>query len=253
MKISFKHLDWFMELDTPDYETRNFGLVVGELRLANETFGIGNSYDPNLLDVLLGNKISICTFRGKEDTKLISYLNSLGFKFIGSFYTLKLDKDDFVETSLINPELTVVEATGDDFERMYEIERDVFDYSSYQMDDRLPKDMTADRNVKRVEAYVTKPNHHAFLVKKGDVTLGFIQFLYDKGVAYAVNGAIDKEHHQQFMGTIMYSGAFRKIFDSGMTTILSGVSVQNVRALKIHQACGFKITDSEIHLRWIEK
>ena len=254
MKVLFKENNkWFMELTTPDYERDNFGMKVGELRIANETQAVGSNDDPFLSKLLVDSGIQMCTFRGKEDTTLVQYLNKQEFKFIGTFYSLGLTQSDFRETSLCHPEWVVEEATELEYGRVCSIEKEVFDFSTYQMDNRIMSEFSSRRNVKRVQTYFTKPNHHTFVIKEGGIILGFIQFVYENDMAMAVNGAIHPSHHKKFLGTMMYNEAFKAIFDSGIRVITSGVSAQNVKALRIHQSCGFKIIDAEIHLRWIEK
>jgi len=240
-----------MEVSIPNYEKVNFGCAVAELRLRPKA-EVDDEW--MALSSILGDKdIDVCTFKGREDTRLVQVLNDMGFKFISTFYTLSLDRTDFMETTHENIALRVEEATDADIERVYDIERGVFDYSTYQMDDRLSADKMSERNVRRVASYVGKPNNLIFLIKRDSAILGFIQFLYDDDIAHAVNGAIVRSLQDQFVGSLMYSGAFKSIFNTGITTITSGVSAQNIRALRIHQACGFKIIDAEIHLRWIRK
>lgn len=252
MNTFFYKNDWLFELTIPEYEISTFGCKIGELKKINIDPPYKNIFDLNEIgSYCKTNDILSCTFRGKEDINIIRYLNSLGFQFVSTFYTLSCDHEEFKRIDIDN-ELKVIEATEKDFDRILEIESKVFDYSTYQIDPLYPNDITSLRNVKRVKFYFPNPNHHSFIIRKGDIIIGFIQFLYDNtnGIAYAENGAVDPDFHEQFIGTKLYSESFVSIFNSGINKIMSGVSAQNDRALKIHLATNFKIINQEIHLRW---
>jgi ribosomal protein S18 acetylase RimI-like enzyme len=242
--IKFKKDNMYFGLTVPDYEIGNFGYKVGELRKIDSV----GTFD-DIIAYCISNDILSCTFRGKEDINIVRYLNSIGFQFVSTFYTLSCDRDEFKRIDIDN-DLNVIEATKNDFDRILEIESKVFDYSTYQIDPLFPNDITSKRNVKRVSFYFPNPDHHTFIIMKDNLILGFIQCVYDKGIVHYVNGAVDPDFHERFVGTKMYSESFLSVFNSGIDKILSGVSAQNTRALKIHMATGFRIIDQEIHLRW---
>jgi ribosomal protein S18 acetylase RimI-like enzyme len=252
MNTYFCKNDWIFELTTPEYEISTFGDKIGELRKVDIKIPNKNVFELDEIDLYCKtNNILSCTFRGKEDINIVRYLNSIGFQFVSTFYTLSCDRSDFKRIDIEN-DLNVIEATEKDFDRILEIESKVFDYSTYQIDPLFSNDITSKRNVKRVKFYFSNPNHHTFIIMKGTLVIGFIQFLYDNilGIAYAENGAVDPDFHERFVGTKLYSEAFVSIFNSGINKIMSAVSAQNVRALKIHLSTNFKIINQEIHLRW---
>jgi ribosomal protein S18 acetylase RimI-like enzyme len=251
MNPHFYKNDWLFELTMPEYEIDTFGGKIGELRKVDTDIAGKDVFDlDEFKPYCAANKILSCTFRGKEDIKLVRYLNEIGFMFVGTFFSLSCDRNDFKKIEIGN-NLKVTEANKNEFNKVLDIELKVFDYSSYQLDPMFPLDTTSKRNVKRVAFYFNNPDHHLFVIKKDEQILGFIQFLYDTkaGIASAVNGAIDPDFHEQLVGSKMYSDSFASIFNQNINKIVSHVCAQNVRALKIHLATNFKIIDHELHLR----
>lgn len=246
-EIIFKKDKWLFELTMPEYETTTFGGRMSELRLTKK--GIVSFSLDNIRDYLFANNILACTFRGREDTLLVQYLNDLGFKFIGTFNTMTCECGEF--KFIIGPrDLKVSEAQKKDYEAILNIEDRVFDYSTYQLDPLFQRSVTAYRNVLRVKSYFGKPNHCIYVIKHDKKVIGFLQFILDweKKIANCVNGAVDPDYHNLFVGPKLYNYSFGDILLS-MRKIISGCSNQNIPVLKIHRACGFRITDQEIHLR----
>lgn len=254
--IYFHRDQWFFKISEPKYEIDNFGYKVAELRLINtpEKLKYGDiSFSMNFLRDYLKQRIVIaCTFRGEEDIKLVRYLDSLGFKFVGTFNTMKCIKSEFKEIT-IKSNLKTKMTTGlvDEAKQILNIEKKVFDYSSYQLDPDFPNEITAKRNVMRVKSYFGDKNHVIFTIKQKNKVLGFLQFIInkEKHTANCVNGAVDPEFQGMFVGPVLYSEAFNSIFNFGVNEITSGCSNQNIGALKIHTNCGFRIINNEIHLR----
>lgn len=251
-EIIFKKDNWLFELTIPEYETTTFGGKMSELRLVPKRCLSSPSFALDYIDeYLMTNDILACTFRGKEDTRLVQYLNELGFKFIGTFNTMVCKELEFKEIPM-QTDLIVMDGQKRDYDAILEIESRVFDYSSYQLDPLFLNEITAYRNVLRVKSYFNNPNHHSYIIKNEKKVIGFLQFLIDdiNKIGKCVNGAVDPDYHGMLVGPKLYSDAFKHIFDSFfMNKIISGCSNQNIPVLKIHRACGFRITDHEIHLR----
>jgi len=243
--------DLFFELKTPEYEIPTFGGKIGELRLIgadkvyNSDFLLFESLDGYLRD----NGYIACTFRGDEDIWLVRFLNDNGFKFVGTFSKLVCPVK--MNTHIrVNTDLNVTLACEDDYEGILSVCRNVFDYSTYQMDYDFSLAKMAERNVNRVKSYFTHPKHVCYVIKIYGVVQGFLQFVFEGDKAKCVNGAVAEDYQGLVVGSKLYSDSFSHVFDFwGADTIESGCSNQNIPVLKLHDACGFKIKSQEIHLR----
>lgn len=249
--IIFSKDKWLFKLEIPEYETPIFGAKMAEVRLISQPETASYSMD-NIKEYLDLNEILACTFRGKEITVLVQYLNNLGFRFIGTFNTLYCRNEQFTRIT-VNSGMKVIKAEPKDYDKLLDIESKVFDYSSYQLDPLFSNEIAAYRNALRVKSYLGNANHVAYVVKHEKSIIGFLQFIIDSGkrIAKCVNGAVIPDHHGHFVGPKLYSDAFQYIFASGVYSITSGCSNQNTSAYKIHSACGFRITEQEIHLRLV--
>ena len=253
MRNIFLHSSLAFELTIPEYETANFGYKMSELRF------IGKYEDTqpgdylflmnNIAEFLSVNNIMACTFRGKEDIKIVQYLNELGFAFIGTFTSMYCLPHEFKQIP-INENYKVVMAKESDHPGILALEERVFDYSSYQIDSRFLSDMTAKRNAKRVASYFGNPNQFCFILRDEEMkVIGFIQALCVDNVIDLVNGALDPAYHGKRIGASLYYGSFLLMFNSGASIINTNFCTQNIPVLKIKKACGFRFKDQEIHLR----
>lgn len=252
MKFTLYKLWCMFELSVPRYEKETFGHYVGELRKVELDDMHYNYPEMRVLpDYLHGNRIMACTFRGKEEPDVVRHLNSLGFLFVSTYSDVVCVRRDFTEIE-VNSDI-VVEPTSspDDYEAMCLIKHRVYDYSTYQVDSRFDSAVTSLRNVKRLRSYFNNPNHVAYVCRVGGEVVGYLQFVLDKiwKVGYCVNGAVSPDYHGLFLGAKLYSDAFKGVFGMGCDSITSGYSNQNFPVMKLHQACGFKVSKHEIHLR----
>lgn len=246
---------WTFELKTPKYEEDNFGCKVGELRLVEPNdeacFQMKDIFE--VFDML---DIEACTFRGREETQLVRFLNKIGFQFVGTYRYFECKREDFKPCAVGE----VVELNEEDNARIELIERNVFDFSTYQIDGRFNNDQCAMRNANRVKSYFDHPNYYSYGVTYDGFVVGFIQFIVDpvNRTAENVNSALLTQ--DKGLGKILYSGGFGKIFDLKTSTnsgdiyeidkVTGWVSTQNPRPAKILDRMGFRFIDQEIHLRW---
>lgn len=240
-------------LTIPDYETGVFGGKVSELRLVKNDEIVTSKNNLNLTQInkyLKDNNIISCTFRGKENIEIIQFLNNLDFKFIATYNTISLSKKEFKEINL-NSNLIIKKLNKDQFEEILELESKVFDFSTYQIDNRFNSEITSKRNALRVKSYFNKKGNYIFAAEHLNVIIGFLQFNidYKNGIADCVNGAIHIDYQGHFVGPKLYSDSFKKIFKMKINTILGGYCTQNFSVSKIFKACNFRIINQEIHLR----
>ena len=237
----------------PEYETIVFGGKMGELRLVKQEMSIDKSeiLPLNMLrDYLSSNEIIACTFRGKEDIHIIQNLIKSGFNFIATYNSIEVDEKSFKKIK-ISANLEVCKAEVDSFNDILKLESDVFDYSTFQIDNRFENSVTAYRNALRVKSYFDKPGHYASIIKSSGKVAGFLQFKIDfeNKIADCVNGAIHEKFQGLFVGPKLYSDSFVSIFNLGIDRITGGYCTQNYPVAKIFKTCNFRITNQEIHLR----
>jgi len=249
----FKENDWYFKLTVPEYETPIFGGLMGEIRVVSKEEFLDQQYFKYiaLKDYLSNSDLLACTFRGKEDTPLIMYLQSLGFMFVGTFSNVLCTKANFRILSMFDRSHISL-ATEDDYEHMSNIQARVFDYSTHQLDPRLNTDITSKRNVLRLQSYFNRSGHRVYVYKLRGAVLGYLQFIVGDGTATCVNGAVDPDYHGMFVGAPLYSYAFNDLFiNEECNSITSAFCNQNKPVSKLHQALGFKIMSHEVHLRLI--
>lgn len=264
MYFNFKNLTF--QLKCPAYEEKNFGFKVGELRLVE--------HDPSRVVLPMDefwyimNKLELgaCTLRGKEDINLIRYLNDLGFEFVGTYRYFECKREDFKPCAYGD----IIEVDSERYDDVLFVERNVFDYSTYQIDDRFNRNDTVTRNVNRVKSYFDNPNHYCYGIldtpspedEGHQQLIGFIQFIVDpqNRTAENVNSALMDQN--KGLGKILYSEGFKRIFDLwsplndashnayAIDKVTGWVSAQNPRPAKILDKMGFRFIDQEIHLRW---
>jgi ribosomal protein S18 acetylase RimI-like enzyme len=254
MRKIFEKNGWLFELTVPEYETANFGCKMSELRLLGDidkiVLDINIIFSIDSLAFYMKEKnIYSSTFKGKENINIIRLLNDIGFKFVGTFTSMYCTFDSLKKTNY-NPDYDVVLATKEDYSGILELEAKVFDYSSYQLDDRFLNEITAKRNVKRVESYFNNPKHICYVIKDNDKVIGFIQAISDAvGIIQLVNGALDPDYHGKRIGKTLYYLTFLNMFMRGGIRIDTNFCTQNIPVLKINQELGFQFSDQEIHLR----
>jgi ribosomal protein S18 acetylase RimI-like enzyme len=248
----FKADEFYFRLSVPEYEIPVFGYKIGELRRVflrgDESF---NVVDLSELRTFLNEiEIRICTFRGEEDITVTRLLQDLGFLFVGTYKTVECEKKSFKKFK-INSDLQVTGLDVHEFDQVIELENDVMDFSTFQLDLLVDASISALRNVERVKSYFNRSNHKIFVMRNGETVIGFLQFLVDTDskIAECVNGAIHKNFQNLFFGPILYSESFNNVFKLGIEKIIGGFSTQNTRVNKLFSQFNFRITDEEIHLR----
>lgn len=255
MTTIFEKDNRLFQLTVPEYETANFRSKMSELKLLgnidNIVVDINVIFSLNSLALYMKEEnISACTFKGKEDIKIIQLLNDMGFKFIGTFTSMYVTFDGLKKINY-NPNYYVILATQADNPQILELESKVFDYSSYQLDDRFPNEITSKRNAKRVESYFNNHNELCFVIKDKSKIIGFIQAIYRSTERIElVNGALDPCYHSKGIGKTLYYLTFKWMFDLlGVVRIDTNFCTQNIPVLKINKELGFQFNDQEIHLR----
>lgn len=246
----FKEDKLIFHVTTPLYEVPIFGDYMGEMRLIQD---IPDGFMPiplhEISKFFLDEEILACTFRGTENTEVVRRLNGLGFFFVGTYSVVTCVDKEFKPIPN-NSDLQVIKAIEADYEAMINIKSKVYDYSTHQLDPLLDPATTSYRNVMRLKSYFTNPNHCAYVGKQDDVVVGYLQFVVNGDTAFCANGAIHPDYQGLFIGAKVYSDAFSNVFKQGVKIITSGYCNQNIPARKLHQACGFKVKDHEIHLRY---
>lgn len=242
--------DWVFGLTVPPYEKHIFGRDLAELRLVNNAPQEPVYCCDDIKSFLQVQDIMACTFRGQEQTSVVRYLELLGFLFVGTYSAVKCRDRDFTGELVYN-DLQVVRALEEDYAEMISIKGLIYDYSTHQIDPSFDKATTSYRNTMRLRSYFSNPDHRAYVVRFEGGVIGYLQFVVDleRRTALCTNGCVDPLYHNLFIGAKLYSCAFKDVFEQGIKVITSGYCNQNMPAMKLHQACGFRVYEHEIHLR----
>lgn len=252
--ILFKHNDLVFELSTPEYELPVFGFKIGELRLINASIPNTTNFDiiplSGIINYFTEHNIRICTFRGKEDIKVVRELEKCGFLFVSSYNVVECAKNDFRHINIVS-KFNVEVAKESDFDEILAIEKLVKDYSTFSIDPLISDNASSSRNVIRVRSHFSKKNHRIYIVKVDSIIAGFIQFVvdYEKRIAHTLNAAIRPEYQGNNIGKVLFSDSFKAIFSDNCDLITSDYSTQNIGSARLHEKCNFKIIRQDIHLR----
>ena len=138
-----------------------------------------------------------------------------------------------------------------------EVQKNVYDYSTFQTDFRINPEVSSERSCLRVKSYFKDKNHIIFLAKdtKNDNKIvGFLQFILSEGDLECENGAVISDSQGFLYGPVLYSYACDYIFKnfSGVNTIYGGCGLTNTRVLRLFQKLNFKIVHKEVHFRKID-
>jgi ribosomal protein S18 acetylase RimI-like enzyme len=239
-------------LSTPHYELPVFGYKVGELRVIKNTQDT-TDYIPftEFKGYIKENGIRICTFRGKENIHIIRLLESIGFQFVSTYNVVNCSKEEFAEIKT-DGKIKIELANQKDYEKILEIERTVFDASTFSIDPLIEEEIASKRNAIRVKSHFNKPNHRIYISRVDNNIAGFIQFIADieNKKADTLNAGIHPQYQNMKIGKALFSKAFKTLFDEGCEMITSDYSTQNIGSGKLHILCNFRIIHQEIHLRY---
>ena len=127
----------------------------------------GNSDDhqgENALINRLGG-IGFCTFRGSNHQRMIHLLEENEFKFIDDLIFLKIQKRKFsklFKKNRINIDVITGSPSQKIIENINNIQKSVYDFSTFQQDKRLSDEITSRRNVIKIQSLFAKENYMVF-------------------------------------------------------------------------------------------
>ena len=205
-------------------------------------------------------KINFCTFRGEHNSNMINLLEKNNFYYVDNFLIVQTSRLDFkyINNKIsIKIELVRGEPSEKQKDEILKIEKNVFDYSTFQNDFRINPEISSKRNCLRVKSYFKDKNHIIFLAKdpkNEDKIIGFLQFILSDIDLECVNGAVISNSQGFLYGPVLYSYAFNFIFKNfpQVNTIFGGCSLTNTRVLRLFQKLNFKIIHKEVHFRKID-
>ena len=258
MKSLYKVDDKILSLVHKSYDDVLFGLKVFEL-LDDDNKSLLNIKTSEELSNDLKD-IKFCTYRGKYNLKVIHFLEDNNFRFIDDFLHLRLKRRDYIPNKYSFTKAGIIKIEGEPAENikqeLIELEKSIFDYSTFQADYRIENNISSERNGIRVASHFNNPNHLIYLSldQKTKKINGFLQFIKKSNYATAVNAAVNTDNQiHGFIGPKLFIVSHNDILeDKNVKYIDSGCGFNNGSSLRLHLGFNYSIHQREIHLRKIK-
>jgi len=255
MESLYKVDDKILSLVHKSYDDELFGLKVFELLDANNESWLNFKTSDELSNDL--KDIKFCTYRGKYNLKVIHFLEDNNFRYIDDFLHLRLKRRDYIPNKYSFTKAGIVKIEGEPAENikqeLIELEKSIFDYSTFQADYRIENSISSERNGIRLASNFKDPNHLIYisLDQKSKKINGFHQFIKKPNHAMALNTAVKTENQSNaLIGPKLFSISNDDIFkDKNIQYIDSGCGFNNRRSLRLHFGFNYTIHHREIHLR----
>jgi hypothetical protein len=259
MESIYRIDDNLLTLVHKTYDDKLFGKKVFELLESNNESGLNIKSSKELSKDL--NKVSFCTFRGKYNLKVIHFLEDNNFRFIDDFLHLRLKRKDYVSNKFSFNKTSIIKINGEPSDEvkkeLIELEKSVYDFSTFQADYRIENNISSERNGIRVASHFNNPEHLIYLSldQKSKKINGFHQFIKKTNYAVAVNTAVktDNQSHA-LIGPKLFIVSHDDILeDKNIKYIDSGCGFNNGSSLRLHFGFNYSIHQRDIHLRKITK
>lgn len=139
-------------------------------------------------------------------------------------------------------------AISGDIESIRKLAHGIFLHNRFFNDPLIP-------NEKSHELYATwaencilkKAAQETLIIEEGGIIQGFIGIKKDGHVALI---GVSKDAQGKGIGKQLISAALEKFSEWGLKESILETQATNIPALRVYQACGFKVTQSFITLRW---
>ena len=157
--------DYLLTLVHKTYDDKLFGSKVFELLESKNESGLNIKSSKELSNDL--NNVNFCTFRGKYNLKVIHFLEDNNFRFIDDFIHLRLKRKDYVSNKFSFNKTNIIKINGEPSDEvkkeLIELEKSVYDFSTFQADYRIENNISSERNGIRVASHFNNPNHLIYL------------------------------------------------------------------------------------------
>ncbi len=191
---------------------------------------------------------------------IINLLEQNNFRYVDNFLVVQTNRLDFKPIkNKISIKIEILRGEPSDIQKkmILEVQKNVYDFSTFQTDFRINPEVSTERSCLRVKSYFKDENHIIFLAKdtkNNDKIVGFLQFILSEGDLECENGAVISGSQGFLYGPVLYSHACDYIFKnfSGVNTIYGGCGLTNTRVLRLFQKLNFKIVHKEVHFRKID-
>lgn len=137
----------------------------------------------------------------------------------------------------MNPPITVIEASEEDKERVFELHCELF---HDEIEERWGWD-----DQWQIENFDKEWNRDEFeVVKHEDQVIGYLQFSYENDKIYLHNIAVVPSLQNNGLGSYLLEWILKKAHELGTVVELS-VHTKNEVALKLYKKFGFRIVESQ--------
>jgi RimJ/RimL family protein N-acetyltransferase len=150
------------------------------------------------------------------------------------------------------PRFSCRAAEPDDFDGIYRIAGEAFQFGRYHTDPRFPRELADRRYVHwmRSALAVRPPSQEVFTVGPLGKPIGFLHAAFENDVADIRLAAVDPENDLGVAGLALYEGALRLLHERGCTRAKARISAANTAVVNVYAGLGFQFTKPEVVLHW---
>lgn len=231
------------------FDTEILGFVVAKIK------NIKSGNVTSLVTDLKKNKVLYATYRLPANSfSLIYELEKAGFIIVDGLISLNIDLREVI---LLPIEKNIREAKRKDVQKLKRIAREAFFLNRFYTDPIIPKDKAPLVYEKWIENSVLgKKADKVLLFEEGEIAgfiskackaIGFIT-LEKQGRIPLV--AVSKDFQGKGIARKLINAALAQFKKWGVKEIQISTAMFNIPALRVYQACGFKIVESYFTFRW---
>ncbi len=223
-----------------DFDSEVFGFKVAKI----ETLDRENV--KNLIKDLVTNKVKYATYRVQSNNfSTIHALEKSGFILVDGLISLDINTSN-IEVG--QPANQIREADKNDLKELKNLTSGLYSTSRIFKDNLISKDKANEFYVRWIENSILGKAADSVLIWEEDgKILGYIT-LQKKGQIPLLG--VSKEARGKGIARKLTNASFNKFKEWKVENITIETQMGNIPALRVYSACGFKIIDSFLTLRW---
>lgn len=223
-----------------DFDSEVFGFRVARV----ETINSENVKD--LIKDLIANKIKYATYRTQSNNfSTIHTLEKSGFILVDGLISLSIDISNIEKGETTSK---IREADENDSPKLRNLTSGLYSISRIFNDSLISKNKANEFYVKWIEnSILGKAADSVLIWEENRKILGYIT-LQKKGQIPLVG--VSEEARGKGIAKKLINASFNKFKEWKVENIIIETQMNNIPALRVYSACGFKIIDSFLTLRW---
>lgn len=223
-----------------DFDSEVFGFKVAKI----ETCDSENVKD--LIEDLIANKVEYATYRVQSNNfSIIRALEKSGFILVDGLISLSIDISNIQKRATTD---RIREADRNDLKKLKNLTSGLYLISRAFNDPLIPKNKANEFFIKWVENSILGKAADSVLVwEETSEIIGYIT-LQKKGQIPLLG--VSKKARGKGIARKLIRACFNKFKEWKVKNIIIETQMGNIPSLRVYSACGFKIIDSFLTLRW---